>query len=198
MSCACLPLPRTASSAEGESTPLERRLSAEWGILQRLAQTNPDRLADLSALDLTFRLTLRQTPGLSLPVAPDTPESVPGTDHRLRIQFSRFFPAAPMELYLDHPVEHPNVHPETGFVCLWDRHCVSNTVEQALSKAVAILGWRLHNDQPEHVMQPRALLRMRSSGEAIAASLASAPLAGSPPAQHFPVRSPEHRRRRLS
>lgn len=55
------------------------------------------------------------------------------------------------------PVVHPNIHPDTGFVCLWDRHRVSNTVEHALHKLAAMLAGELQNTTPMHVMQPGAL-----------------------------------------
>ncbi len=63
-----------------------------------------------------------------------------------------------MELYLEAPMRHPNIHPITGFVCLWEQHRVSYTVEHAIHRAAAILGWRLLNPDPRHVMQPDALL----------------------------------------
>ena len=62
-----------------------------------------------------------------------------------------------MEMYLSVPVLHPNVHPETGFVCLWDRHRVSNTVEIAMHKLVAMLAGTLWNADALHVMQPGAV-----------------------------------------
>lgn len=67
-----------------------------------------------------------------------------------------------MELTLCTPVFHPNVHPETGFVCLWDRHRVSNTVEHALHKLVAMLSGGLFNADAPHVMQPEALPCVRT------------------------------------
>lgn len=110
-------------------------------MLEKLAEKNPGRLTELAAEDLCVRVTLRGTPAFSL-----TGTIV--SDHPLRIDFPAFFPAAPMELSLDEPVQHPNVHPETGFVCLWDRHRASNTMEHALHKTVAILGWQLWNGDP--------------------------------------------------
>ena len=62
-----------------------------------------------------------------------------------------------MELFLRIPVVHPNVSPETGFVCVWDRHRVSHTVELALHRLVAMLAGILWNGDAPHVMQPQAV-----------------------------------------
>lgn len=167
------PSPPTGNDLPAAS-PTERRLHAEWSTFQRLAERNPQRLTGLTADDLTFSATLRQTPALLPPGGqePSRPE------HAFRIVFPYFFPAAPLELYLQVPLYHPNIHPVTGFVCLWDRHRVSNTVEHALHKLVAILGWRLYNTKTEHVMQPDALARSLDSAEAIASILNAPPLHG--------------------
>ena len=129
MSCASAPLLRTASFGLSNS-PLERRLEAEWDLLQRLVDRNPGRLTALTADDLCFRLRLLGTPGFLL-----AEEEHVAAEHEVVLVFPRFFPAAPLECYLRTPVQHPNIHPETGFVCLWDRHRASNTVEHALHKA---------------------------------------------------------------
>lgn len=177
MSFASPPSPPTDKGAASAS-PTGRRLHAEWCTLQRLAAGNPGRLTGLAADDLTFSLTLRQTPALPLPRGADGCQGATPTTHSLRIVYPEFFPAGPMELYLEQAVYHPNVHPGTGFVCLWDRHRVSNTVEHALHKLVAILGWRLYNTRAEHIMQPEALAQLQQSGTAIAATLQAPPLRG--------------------
>lgn len=134
-------------------TTLHRRLSAEWELLLALVQRNPHRLTTPTGSDTTFRVTLHGSP--STPVHHRAGPQL--TSHTIRIHFPVHFPAVPMELYLDIPVLHPNVHPETGFVCLWERHRVSNTVEHALHKTVAMLNGTLYNLHPLHVMQPGAL-----------------------------------------
>lgn len=129
--------------------PTVRRMRHEWTLLQDLVSLNPGRLAESSATDFTFFTTLMNTPAL-----PPLPATLPVTTHRLRISFPRYFPTLPMELYLEQPMRHPNIHPVTGFICLWDKHRVSYTVEHALHRTVAILGWRLLNSDPRHIMQP--------------------------------------------
>ena len=138
-------------------SPFERRLRGEWSLLRQLARLNPERLTDLQVVDAgdagdtSLWVTLRGTPALSLH------GDAIASAHRLRIDFPRYFPAVPLELFLEQPVRHPNVHPETGFVCLWDQHRVDHTAEHALHKTAAILGWRLLNRDARHVMQPAAM-----------------------------------------
>ncbi len=146
------PLPPTDS----DLSPHARRVAAEQALLTRLAQANPSRLRDLVYARESVGFTLEAVPGL---VRAPFGESAPliRHSHRLRIRFPRYYPSMPSEAYIDDPVFHPNVHPETGFICLWDRHRVAHTVEDALFKTVAVLTWRLTNPDPQHVMQPDAL-----------------------------------------
>ena len=175
-----------------ESTPFERRLREEWVLLAELAARNPERLTDMAADDTTFWVTLRATPARSL-------EGELVIDrHRLRLEYPRFFPALPLELYLETPVFHPNVHPLTGFVCLWDRHRTSHTVEHALHKTAAMLGWKLLNGEPRHTMQPAALALAPEDREALARKLDAAPLAGVRGFEPYPQTAPSSIRRRLS
>ena len=148
MAEAILSVPDTETTGASASSPLERRLRNEWRLLQHLQALNPERLADIHAEDCTFYVTLLETPALALPDGVDVLRQ-----HRLRIDFPRYFPAVPMEAFLSVPVKHPNIHPESGFVCLWDTHRVSNTVEHALLKVEAMLGWRLLNLEARHRMQ---------------------------------------------
>ena len=132
----------------------ERRLFAEWLLLQQLAAANAGRLTDLCRERAGFRLRLHGPAALSIP---KEQQSSRLSVHDLRFEFPVHFPAVPMEMYLRSPVFHPNVHPETGFVCLWDRHRVSNSVEHAMHKLVAMLAGALVNAETLHVMQPGAL-----------------------------------------
>ena len=181
--------------ARAASTVLERRLRAEWGLLGRLAELNPGRLGEVRAEDLTVRLTLRGTPGLVLSRGEKDAMPLIVHEHALRIDFPEYFPAAPMEVYLGRPAAHPNVHPDTGFVCVWDKHRVSNTVEHAVHKTVAILGWRLRNAEAIHVMQPKML---QEDGEAWARRLQASALTGVLPADSGRLPPEGPRRMRLS
>ncbi len=137
-------------------TMLERRLRAEWNLLLALVERNPTRLDQLHACDTALLVTLHGPPVASA----DQSAARQISSHDIRIEYPVHFPAVPMELYLRSPVLHPNVHPQTGFVCLWNRHRVSNTVEHALHKTVAMLSGRLYNSNAPHVMQPQALAHM--------------------------------------
>jgi ubiquitin-protein ligase len=189
------PLSPPTDSLLAPPSSTERRLRAEWSLLEQLAAANPERLTNIAANDFTFSLRLRQTPAL----LQKNPQQIT-TEHRVTIAFPQFFPAAPLELYLQTPIYHPNISPHTGFVCLWDRHRVSNTVEHALHKLVAILGWRLFNRHTTHLMQPEALLALEQQGEAVATMLSAPPLRGitSPPAIASAAAPQRTFRRRLS
>ena len=176
-------------------------MQAEWVLLEQLARRNPGRLSDLKMQDSVLNVMLRDTPAFALEEGSSdaAPEIV--RDHGLRIEFPPFFPAAPMEMYLERAMQHPNIHPETGFICLWERHRVTNTVQHALHKTVAILGWQLHNRQPLHVMQPDALRRLETEGEARRRALAVPALTGSASPDAFPslvAEAARPARRRLS
>ena len=174
-----------------ESSPFERRLRAEWRLLRSLAALNPGRLTGLRADDTTFYVTLEGTPALPLADGPALPQ------HALRVAFPRYFPAVPMELFLSAPVRHPNIHPENGFVCLWDGHRVDNTVEHALHKTAAMLGWRLMNLDARHVMQPAAV-SLTSERDRLALQLAAPALLGvEHPAATFTPAGMVRRRRLL-
>ena len=173
------------------SSPTERRLRREWDLLKGLVRLNPDRLSHPAAHDSTFHIALAGTP--ALPLGSSSPGLI--TEHRLRLHYPRFFPAVPLELYLERPVRHPNIHPISGFVCLWQTHRVDYTAEHALHRTVAILGWRLQNLDARHIMQPDTLSANQAE---IERKLEAPPLAGlNHPASHFQA-VPAPRRRRLS
>lgn len=132
----------------------ERRIAAEWLLLQQLVQANPARLSGLRAESASFHVRLHGPVAVSIPNGNHGPVLF---EHDLRIDFPVHFPAVPMEMYLATPVAHPNVHPASGFVCLWERHRVSNTVEIAMHKLVAMLAGLLWNGHAPHVMQPEVI-----------------------------------------
>jgi len=71
----------------------------------------------------------------------------------VRFAFARFFPAVPIEAYLTRPVFHPNVHPTTGFVCLWSRFSKADTVIEALCRLHTHVGRSCIQSTPMR-MQP--------------------------------------------
>lgn len=139
------------------STLYQRRVEQEWRILQGLAKTNPDLLQDCSRKAVSggeqFQFTLRKTQSL----VEKGGDLIIIDEHHVRMFFPRFFPAVALELSLESPVFHPNVHPETGFVCLWNRTSPGDTVAEAVAQLQRVVTWKLFNETTDHLMQPRAL-----------------------------------------
>jgi hypothetical protein len=182
------------------STLYERRVEQEWRLLQSLAAVNPglievlERSLDQGNIVLAFNLhkteALRGNSG-GLTVQ---------DSHRVSVHFPRFFPAVPLEASLAEPIFHPNVNPESGFVCLWSRFSAGDTIVQAVSQLQAILTWQLVNEQPDHVMQPIALAWLKDPGRHVSLPLARQPVRtpeGFVLANTY-ARRPEGFRRRLS
>lgn len=135
----------------------ENRIAGEWQLLQELAILNPDRIQELEQQERgSIQLTLFRSPALKeKPEAGQLPTIV--DLHRIKIEFPRYYPSVPCEVFLSRPVFHPNIDPANGFVCLWDQHRVANTVETAIVKLTAVLAWELLNGDAPHIMQPTAL-----------------------------------------
>ena len=135
-----------------------RRIENEWLLLELLQHANFGRLRLKRHPDF-FALEADGLPALLEAAAdPANPGTVVKHTHSLRIVFPRYYPSMPVEVYLDTPVFHPNVHPDTGFVCLWTKHRIQTTLEQTLAQLQRVLCWGLLNTDAEHVMQPAALL----------------------------------------
>lgn len=176
------------------SSLYERRVEQEWRLLQGLAQLNPELIQDCardkeSGIEV-FRFTLRQTQAL---VEQDSELQVID-EHRVSIHFPRFFPSVPMEASLARPVFHPNVHPETGFVCLWNRTSSRQTVGNAITQLQRVITWELFNETAEHVMQPDGLAWLSRGPRTIPAPLFSADIKRE---RLQPGRLPETKRWRL-
>jgi hypothetical protein len=134
-----------------------RRVEQEWLLLGSLATHNPDILEVHGRQEhpdgLVFEVTLHRTASVVLE---------PGgcslrEDHRAAIHLRPFFPSVPVEVSLARPVFHPNVHPGTGFVCLWGHFSSGYTIMEALVQLQRVLTWQLWNRQSVHLMQPEAL-----------------------------------------
>jgi ubiquitin-protein ligase len=139
------------------STIYERRVEQEWRLLQSLAETNPEvvRIESRHAAEtgVAFQFELLKTSALlQHPDGRSILES-----HKVNVRFPRFFPSIPIEVSLVQPVFHPNVHPENGFVCLWDRFSPGDTVIEAVSRLQRVITWQLVNREADHLMQPAAL-----------------------------------------
>ncbi len=122
----------------------ERRIRNEAALLREMATLNPERLRIITVTGDQFRMTLHT--------------SAHGAEvHELKLVFAPYFPAVPIEAYLEVPVRHPNVHPVTGFICLWDKHSTGDTVIEALRQTQRVLSGELRNAEADHLMQPDSL-----------------------------------------
>lgn len=134
----------------------ERRVGEEWRLLQLLLETS-DSLESIGREASNgcevFRVTLKQTRALlGKPGAFQISDS-----HGIALHFPQFFPSVPIEASLATPVFHPNVHPENGFICLWNRFSPGDTVIEAIRQTQRVISWTLVNQESDHVMQPDAL-----------------------------------------
>lgn len=173
----------------------ERRIEQEWKLLLALAAENPEVLQDCVREDKAdgaeFRFRLLQTQAR----VEEAGQLRVIDQHEVTLRFPRFFPAVPIEASLARPVFHPNVHPETGFVCLWNRFSSGDTVIEAVRQLQKVISWDLHNEASDHVMQPSALSWRKGAAShtlPLKTSLVSAPTDLRPK-----VRSTSERRNRL-
>ena len=131
----------------------ERRIEQEGTLLVRLGAANPGLLeigARWSEPDAEiFGITLSNTPGLVRGASGLTAVN----RHSAAIYFRLLYPAVPIEVSLARPVVHPNVHPDSGFVCLWGRFSPSDTVIEAIAQLHRVITWQRWNDGAVHVMQ---------------------------------------------
>lgn len=129
------------------------RVDQEWRLLERLTAANPEAIEILdreqSAIEDLFHVRLHASPGV---------EAAAGDDirtrdvHTLRLCFTKFYPEVPIDCYIAEPLFHPNVKPETGFVCLWEQSSPSDTVIQALARTQAMAAYRMVNTGQAHLM----------------------------------------------
>jgi len=125
----------------------ERRIRHEWEWLGRAAEANPGELV------------VPGSPGEAV-LLPRTPcyalDGTPSQGVAVRFRFPEYYPSVPLEAWLDTPVLHPNVHPENGFVCLWDMRHEGASLVQAVLQLQRVVTWHLFNLSADHLMQPEA------------------------------------------
>jgi ubiquitin-protein ligase len=126
-----------------------RRMDAEWELLELLAAANPCVLTRIARGMDEFRVQLEESPAWLGAQEQRWME----TNHAVRFVFPRYYPALPVEAYLDRAVLHPNVDPANGFVCLWREYRSSRTIVDAVVILRSVLCWEAVNDAPEHRMQ---------------------------------------------
>jgi len=172
-----------------------RRLENEWTLLAQLAEYNRGILEVVGRDTLpdaeVFHLILHRTSALALGAPPRLMEAA---SHAVAFRYPLFYPSVPIEAFLAVPVFHPNVHPENGFVCLWERFSPGDTILEAVRKLQLVITWELRNDRAEHVMQPEALGRP----EPAALGCEAVKIPEELKLERISMRRPEGSRRRLS
>src|SRR5215471_16978762 len=171
-----------------------QRIENEWTILGQMADANASRLLVKKRCGDQFLLVLHET---QAPILQDGQIQLV-SEHELRISFARFFPTMPLEVYLTRPVFHPNVHPTTGFACLWGRFSQTDTVVEALCRLQFILTYTVFSNSLDDVMQPEALAWATNSGRGTTLPLPYVSLAKPPSWREEPIVKSPSRRRRLS
>lgn len=157
-------------------TAYERRTEREWQLLRDLAVANSE-LVHVGRRTVTgngaeFSLILLRTAALI-----GRPNELRvHLSHEVALHLPRFFPSVPIEANLVQPVFHPNIHPETGFICLWRSPHANATVIEALAQIQRVLSWELFNRESDHVMQPEALVWFDDPGTGVAVPLPYEPL----------------------
>jgi hypothetical protein len=149
-----------------ETSLRDRRLENEWALLLKLCEMNhghvgaPCRKPDGEADE--FSITLNHTGALVRNSCGLRVEQ----RHMVRFRYPRFYPAVSIEAYISPPVFHPNVHPESGFVCLWDRYAAGDSILEAIRQLQRVITWALMNSEARHLLQPDALIWHRDAGRA--------------------------------
>jgi ubiquitin-protein ligase len=133
------------------------RVEREWRLLERLARANPDMIEVVTRRSThggdAFELHLHASPGVE---RLEGDRMVTRQTHPIRLEFTRFYPDVPIECYVDAPLFHPNVKPETGFVCLWEQANPRDTAIQAVARAQAMAAYRMVNMGGAHLMNKPA------------------------------------------
>jgi hypothetical protein len=134
------------------------RVEREWRLLDRLARANPHMLEVVTRRSTpggdAFDVHLLQSPGVER--LDERGRIVTRLTHPIRLEFTRFYPDVPIECYVDAPLFHPNIRPETGFVCLWEQANPRDTAIQAIARAQAMAAFRMVNMGGAHLMNKPA------------------------------------------
>jgi len=142
------------------------RIAQEWRLLNQLATLNPSHLKVIGRKsrphEERFGFMLTQSPGIESLDESDAP--VIRWEHTLNLCFPRLYPDVPIECYIKEALFHPNVRPDTGYVCVWERFRLDDTAIQAVCRAQAMAAFRMMNLVGPHVMNPAAAAWLESDG----------------------------------
>jgi len=139
---------------EGGGSLRDDRIQNEWRLLEQLARLNPGAVRaerhERSPGKDVFLVRLNESSGVESIDREGNP--VIRHSHTLRFVFQRYYPDMPVEAYVDQPLFHPNIRPETGFVCLWESSSADYTIVQAVARARAMAAFRMVNLGTAHLM----------------------------------------------
>jgi ubiquitin-protein ligase len=127
-------------------------MQSEWLLLRKLAEANPEIISSIDRTADAFYVHFSDTPGWITNA--DSP--VVMREHWIEYLFPRYYPSLPPEAYCRRPAFHPNVHPETGFVCLWVDYLSKRSIVDAVVTTRAVLSHQAMNLDAQHCMQPGA------------------------------------------
>src|SRR5579859_1142726 len=123
-----------------------RRMDAEWQLLQALVDANRFAFASVVRFQGEFRIVMRESPAW---VGKQHERRIE-TEHALRYVYPRYYPSLPLEGYFVRPVLHVNVDPLTGFVCLWKNYQPAQTIVDAILITRAVMACKAANWEPAH------------------------------------------------
>jgi ubiquitin-protein ligase len=130
----------------------ERRMQSEWLLLTKLAEANPEIIGSIDRTSDAFNILFSETPGWIA----DASGPLVTREHWVKYLFPRYYPALPLEAYCQQPAFHPNIHPETGFLCLWVDYIPRRSIMDAVVTTRAMLAHQAMNRDTQHCMQPAA------------------------------------------
>lgn len=136
-----------------------RRMNAEWQLLQVLVDANQLMFASIDRLQDEFRVVMRESPAW---VGKEDERRIE-TEHALRYVYPRYYPSLPLDGYFIRPVLHVNVDPLTGFVCLWKNYQPAQTIVDAILITRAVMACEVANWDPAHRMQQVTFINSRES-----------------------------------
>jgi ubiquitin-protein ligase len=131
-----------------------RRMDAEWQLLESLADANRSTFAQITRLEDEFRFIMQESPAW----VGKGSDSRTETEHALRYVYPRYYPSLPLEGYFVRPILHINVDPVSGFVCLWKNYRPVQTIVHAILITRSIMAGSVANWDPAHRMQQDALM----------------------------------------
>lgn len=151
----------------GGSSLRSDRIRKEWELLERFRELNPSQLEIVEhqtrPTEDVFLVRLLNSPGIE---RLEGEELLLRDTHTFRLCYPRFYPEIPIECYVQEPLFHPNIKPETGFVCLWEQASSRDTIVQALARAQAMAAYRMVNLGEAHLMNRPAAEWYRQVGVA--------------------------------